>query len=133
MALEISCYDIIGIVDRGGGEVGPRPEPLPPVPLSDVFKFLLDHPGRAPLCMLHEPTDRNVRWYLDEKMQMISRKNAIDDRHAHLAANLADDLPYPDAHVTEEHLVSILERPHDVVPVVKKCVAAAAIHDRVEG
>src|SRR5579862_1348309 len=127
MALQIGGDHVIGDVARRGGKVAPRPEVASPVFLSDMLELLLDTAGGAPLGPLYELADRNMRWYLDEQMHMIARQRATDDVHAHLGANLPDNVADPDAYITDQNLVPIFRRPNDMESVVKEGVTAAAI------
>lgn len=44
MLVEIPHDDVIGDVAGGGREVAALPEALPPIPLADVLKLLLNFP-----------------------------------------------------------------------------------------
>lgn len=55
---------------------------------------------------------------------MIARQRAVDDRHAHLSADLADDLTHPQADLAVQHFVAVLGRPDDMVAMVKFRVTA---------
>jgi len=68
-----------------------------------------------------------MRRNLDEQMDMVLRQCAADDGDAHFVADLADDLPHPQAHIAMEHLEAVLGRPDNMVAMVKKRVTATAI------
>lgn len=114
-----------------GREVAALPEALSPIALADVFELLLDFAGRAPFCAADEVADRNVRRDFDEDMDVVARQGAIDDRHAHLVADLTDDLAHPEPHFAMEHFEPILRRPDQMVAMVKCRVTAAPVaHSR---
>src|SRR5665647_95896 len=92
MSVEITHDDVIGDVAGSGREVAPAPEPLPPVAFADMLELLLDLARRAALGAAHEVADRDMRRYLDEHMDVVARQGTVDDRHAHLGADLPDDL-----------------------------------------
>ena len=108
MAVEIARDDVIGNVAGCVREVAALPEALPPVALADVFELLLDLARRASLGPANEVADRDVRWYLDKHVDVIVRQSAVDDRHAHLLADLPDDLPHPEPHRATQYLEPIL-------------------------
>ncbi len=131
MSIEISHDDVVGDVAGRGREVAPLPEALSPIALADVFELLLDFAGRAPFCAADEVADRNVRRDFDEDMDVVARQGAIDDRHAHLVADLTDDLAHPEPHFAMEHFEPILRRPDQMVAMVKCRVTAAPVaHSR---
>lgn len=55
----------------------------------------------------HEVADRDVRGYLGEHVDVIARKHAVDDRHAHFGTDLSDHLANPQMHVAMQHLEPI--------------------------
>ena len=119
MFVQIVQDDIVGDVAAGGREVAPRPEPLAPVALADMLELLLDLARRAPLGFTHELADPDVGQNFDEHVDMIPRQHPADDGHAHLGANLPDDVAHPRADLPVQHLVAILGRPGDMIAMVK--------------
>lgn len=91
------------------------PEVLPAVTVADVLELLRG----AALGPAYEIGDRDVRRYLDEQMHVILRQCAVDDRYAHLGANLANDLAHPQALIADQHVVSILRRPDEMVAMME--------------
>ena len=127
MAVQVTHDDVIGDVARGGREVAPRPETLAPVALADMLELLLDFARRAPLGHAHEVADPDVGRDFDEHVDMIARQRPADDGHAHLGADLPDDVAHPRADLAVKHLVTVLGRPDDVIAMVKKRVTAGRI------
>ena len=132
--VQIVHDDIVGDVARGGREVASRPETLAPIALADMLELLLDLARRAPLGHAHEVADPDVRRDFDEHVDVITRQRSADDGHAHLGANLPDDVAHPRADFAVKHLVTILGCPDDVIAVVKKRVTPSAVAiDRAAG
>lgn len=127
MAVQITHDDVIGDVAGSGREVAALPEALAPVAFSDVFELLLDFAGRASFGPAHEVRNRDVRRDFDEHVDVVPRQCAVDDGHAHLVADLPDDLADPQAHITDQHFVPILRRPDEMVAMVECCVTTAAV------
>ena len=63
----------------------------------------------------------------DEHMDMVPRQRPADDGHAHLGADLPDDVPHPRADLAMKHLVAILRCPDDMIAMMKKRVTARAV------
>lgn len=72
MPIEVGHDNVFGDVACCSREVAPAPESLAPVALADMFELLLDFARRAPFCPAHEVADRDMRWYLDEHMDVIA-------------------------------------------------------------
>ena len=127
MSVEIAHDDVIGDVARSGREVAPAPEALTPVAFADVLELLLDLARRAALGAAHEVADRDMRRYFHEHMDVIARQRPIDDRHAHLGADLPDDLAHSDPDLAMQHLVAVLGCPDDMVAMMKSRVTTLAV------
>ena len=123
MAVQVSHDDVIGDVAGGGGEVAPAPEALAPVALADVFELLLDFARLPAFCVVHEVSDRDMRRDFDEHVDVIARQRAVDDRHAYLAAYLLAVVADPDPDLAMEHIEPVLERPGEMVAMMRCCVA----------
>ena len=57
-------------------------------------------------------------------MDVIARQGAVNDGHAHLGADLPDDLAHPQTDLAMQHLEAILGRPDDMVAMMKSRVTA---------
>ena len=53
-------------------------------------------------------------------MDVIARQGAVDDRHAHLCADLADDLANSQANLASQQLEPVLRSP-DVIAAMVEC------------
>jgi len=53
----------------------------------------------------------------DEHMNVVAREHPVNDGHAHLGADLPDDLAHPQAHFAVKHLEPIFRRPDQMVAV----------------
>jgi len=119
MAFQIGSDNLVGDISGCGREVAPRPEALTPVALTDVLKFLLDPVRRPAFRTLDELADRDVRRNLDEQVRMITGLRSADNVHAHLATNLADDVPHRDTNITDQRLVTVFRCLYDVAALMK--------------
>lgn len=119
MSVQITHDDVIGDVAGRGREIPSLPEALSPAALADVFEFLLDLARGPTLGPPHEVTHRDVRRDFDEHMHAIARQGTVDDRHAHLGADLPDDLAHPETDFTVKHLEPILGCPDEMVAMMK--------------
>lgn len=68
-------YDIVCDVAACGAEVAPRPEVASPVALTKFGELHLNAMRGPALNPAYEIADRNVRRYLDEHVDMLSRQN----------------------------------------------------------
>ena len=127
MAIDVGIDHLIGDVSTGRTEKSSAPKMPTPIPFTNLWKFLLNLPRAAPFGNLHEVTDRNMRWNLGKNMDVIGRQNAIDNPNAHFFRHLRDDRANPQPQVTLQDAVSIFRDPHQMITVVKNCVAAFAV------
>lgn len=58
---------------------------------------------------------------------MIPRQHAFDDRHAHLAAALPDDVARPPPYIAGQNLVTIFCSPDDMITMVEYAVRAEIV------
>ena len=70
--VEVVGDHVIGDVAGCGREVASLPEALAPVSLADVLELLLDLARRTALGAANEVADRDVRWYLDEQVDVMA-------------------------------------------------------------
>lgn len=127
MSIQVTHDDVIGDVAGGGREVASLPEALAPVALADMLELLLDFVRGATFGPANEVGNRHVRRYLHEHVHMIFRQSTVDDRHAHLGADLPDDLSDPEAHIADQHLVPILGRPNEMIAMMECRVTTGQI------
>src|SRR5665213_4571844 len=127
MFVQITHDDVIGDVAGRGREVASLPEALSPVALTDMFEFLLDLARGPALGPAHKVADRDMWRDFDEHMHMVARKGTVDDGHAHLGADLPNDLAHPEANFPLEHLEPVLGRPDEMVAMMKCRVTAGRI------
>src|ERR1700730_16504087 len=71
MILEILKYRLVCDVSGGSAEVAPRPEIATPVTFAKFWKLHLNAMRRAPFGTANEVADRDMRWYLDEHVDML--------------------------------------------------------------
>ncbi|KMS58805.1 hypothetical protein V473_08575 [Sphingobium cupriresistens LL01] len=75
-----------------------------------------------------------MRGYLDAHVDVIARKRAVDDRHAHFGTDLSDNLANPQTHLAMQHIEPIFRYPEEMIAMIQYCVTNAAIaHSRVQG
>ena len=85
---------------------------------------------RPALDPAHEIAHRQLWRDRYEHMHMVTRYNALEDLYAILCANLADDLPHAQLHLTAEKLVAIFRRPDQMIAMVENAVLSFVIlHD----
>ncbi len=68
-----------------------------------------------------------MRGYLDEHVDVIAGKYAVDDRHAHFGTDLSDNLANPQTHLAMQHLEPIFRCPDEMIAMMKCCVTTAAV------
>ena len=124
---KVRTYDVFGNGATGSGKLSPSPEATAPVPFADLGKRPLDLERRTALHHAHPIADRPLRGHRDEHVHMIRRDHAAHDGDAVLLTDLATDIPDPEAQVPAQHLVAILRRPDNVIPVVKDTMCARII------
>src|ERR1700731_4150069 len=66
-------------VAAGSAEVAPRPEMATPVTFAKFWELHLNAMRRAPFDTSNDVADRDMRWYLDEHVDMLFGQNARDD------------------------------------------------------
>src|ERR1700731_505927 len=71
MILEILKYRLVCDVAAGGAKVAPRPEMATPVTFAKFWELHLNAMRRAPFDTANEIADRDMRWYLDEHVDML--------------------------------------------------------------
>src|SRR5438309_10789596 len=70
MILEILKYRLVCDVAAGSAEVAPRPEMATPVSFAKFWELHLNAMRRAPFDTSNDVADRDMRWYLDEHVDM---------------------------------------------------------------
>src|SRR3984893_301097 len=131
MILEILKYRLVCDVAAGSAEVAPRPEMATPVTFAKFWELHLNAMRRAPFDTSNDVADRDMRWYLDEHMDMLFGQNARDDLYSQFLADLPNDGSYPLAQCSFQNLIAILGNPDDVVAMVKNGVASGCIAHRL--
>jgi hypothetical protein len=76
MTPEILKYRLVCDVAAGSAEVAPRPEMATPVTFAKFWELHLNAMRRAPFGTANEVADRDMRWYLDEHVDMLFGQNA---------------------------------------------------------
>src|ERR1700730_17068957 len=79
MILEILKYRLVCDVAAGSAEVAPRPEMATPVTVAKFWELHLNAMRRAPFDTSNDVADRDMRWYLDEHVDMLFGQNARDE------------------------------------------------------
>src|SRR2546430_15273841 len=95
MILEILKYRLVCDVAAGSAEVAPRPEMATPVTFAKFWELHLNAMRRAPFDTSNDVADRDMRWYLDEHVDMLFGQNARDDLYPQFLADLPNDGSYP--------------------------------------
>ena len=90
-----------------------------PVTFAKFWELHLNAMRRAPFDTANEVADRDMRWYLDEHVDMLFGQNARDDLYPQFLANLPNDGSYPLAQCSFQNFIAILGDPDDVVAMVK--------------
>src|ERR1700716_2996273 len=130
MILEILKYSLVCDVVAGSAEVASRPEMATPVTFAKFWELHLNAMRRAPFDTANEVADRDMRWYLDEHVDMLFGQNARDDLYSQFLADLPNDGSYPLAQYSFQNLIAILGNPDDVVAMVKNGVTSGCIVHR---
>src|ERR1700730_15309833 len=86
MILEILKYRLVCDVAAGSAEVAPRPEMATPVTFAKFWELHLNAMRRAPFDTSNDVADRDMRWYLDEHVDMLFGQNARDDLYPQFLA-----------------------------------------------
>src|ERR1700719_2775911 len=131
MILEILKYSLVCDVAAGSAEVASRPEMATPVTFAKFWELHLNAMRRAPFDTANEVADRDMRWYLDEHVDMLFGQNARDDLYPQFLANLPNDGSYPLAQCSFQNFIAILGDPDDVVAMVKNGVTSGYIAHRL--
>src|SRR6478672_8065441 len=127
MILEILKYSLVCDVAAGSAEVASRPEMAAPVTFAKFWELHLNAMRRAPFDTANEVADRDMRWYLDEHVDMLFGQNARDDLYPQFLADLPNDGTYPLAQCSFQNLIAIFGNPDDVVAMVKNGVTSGCI------
>src|SRR3984893_143709 len=131
MILEILKYRLVCDVAAGSAEVAPRPEMATPVTFAKFWELHLNAMRRAPFDTSNDVADRDMRWYLDEHVDMLFGQNARDDLYPQFLADLPNDGSYPLAQCSFQNLIAIFGNPDDVVAMVKNGVTSGCIAHRL--
>jgi len=127
MLLAILKYDVVGDIAAGRAEITACPEVPSPVALLQGRELMLNLVRQAPFHSAHDVADRELRRDRDKHMHMIRRQDALDDGHAELGADLADDLADAQAQLACQNLEAILGDPDDVVAMIENRVRAGVV------
>jgi len=68
-----------------------------------------------------------VGWDLDKHVHVITLQSTIDDGHAHLIADLLDDLAHTEPYLTVQDLIPILRRPDEMIAMMKQSTAESKV------
>src|ERR1700730_15159152 len=127
MILEILKYRLVCDVAAGSAEVAPRPEMATPVTLAKFWGLPLTSMRRAPFYTSTDVAYLDMRWYLDEHVDMLFGQPARDDLYPQFLADLPNDGSYPLAQCSFQNLIAIFGNPDDVVAmengVTSGCIA----------
>src|SRR5437868_6433172 len=91
MILEILKYRLVCDVAAGSAEVAPRPEMATPVSFAKFWELHLNAMRRAPFDTSNDVADRDMRWYLDEHVDMLFGQNARDDLYHGSSLSSSED------------------------------------------
>src|SRR5437870_2447363 len=83
--------------------------------------------GRLSLQPLQQPADRDLRGHRHQQMHVILADVALHDRHFVLAANLADQIPYPQSDFPGQGGSTILGDPYQMEVNLKNRVRPVPI------
>ena len=108
-------------------EIPPRPQMLPPVPLAQVRKILLQPPRRLPFHVLHQLGWRQQRRCRDQQMHVVRRHRSTNDRHLARLADLPDHIAGSLRHLSPQHFVPVFRDPDQVILDVPNRVPARSI------
>ncbi len=125
--LDILKDDVVGDIAAGRAEIAACPEVPSPVALLEPGEFSLNFVRRSALHPANNIANPKMRRDRHEHMHMIRRQDALDDGHAELGADLADDLADTQAHFACQNLEAILGDPDDVVAMIKNGVRAGVV------
>ena len=101
-----------------------------PIAFLQLGKFAEQLECRSALDPAHEVADRQLWRDRYEHMHMVTRYNALEDLYAILCANLADDLPHAQLHITAQQLVAILRRPDQMIAMIENAMLSfVVLHD----
>ncbi len=84
--------DLIRYVAATATEIAPCPDMSTPKSFSQMGKLLQQLGGRVPFHLLHQPTDRYLRWNRDKQMHVILRDVPLHNRDLGAPTNLAGQL-----------------------------------------
>ena len=79
----------------------------------------------------NEVADRDMRWYLDEHVDVLFGQNAGDDLDSQFLADLPDNRSYPLPQRAFQNLIAVFGDPDDVVAMVKNGVTSGCIAHRL--
>src|SRR5450759_5366904 len=128
MILEILKYRLVCDVSAGRAEVAPRPEMAAPVTFAKFWELHLNAMRRAPFDTANEVADRDMRWYVDEHVDVLFGQNAGDDLDSQFLADLPDNRSYPLPQRAFQNLIAVFGDPDDdVVAMVKNGVTSGCI------
>src|SRR5437868_14673063 len=92
MMLQVFLHHFFGDVAGAPSTISYCPEVPPPVPLSQVWVFLLQHPRCPSLKPFHQIRQR-LRWrILDVHMDMIFTHHALENAHIFGVADLYEQV-----------------------------------------
>src|SRR5450756_1643760 len=131
MILEILKYRLVCDVSAGRAEVAPRPEVAAPVTVAKFWELHLNAMRRAPFDTANEVADRDMRWYLDEHVDVLFGQNAGDDLDSQFLADQPDNRSYPLPQRAFQNLIAVFGDPDDVVAMVKNGVTSGCIAHRL--
>ena len=75
-------------------KLAPRPEVAAPVTFAKLRELHLHAVRGTAFDPAHKVADRDMWWYLDKHVDMLSGQNARDDLHAQFPAHMSDDGAY---------------------------------------
>src|ERR1035437_1706204 len=131
MILEILKYRLVCDVSAGRAEVAPRPEMAAPVTFAKFWELHLNAMRRAPFDTANEGAARDMRWDLDEHVDVPFGQNAGDDLDSQFLADLPDNRSYPLPQRAFQNLIAVFGDPDDVVAMLKNGVTSGCIAHRL--
>src|ERR1700724_2461667 len=93
----------------------PSPRNGDPVTFAKFWELHLNAMRRAPFDTSNDVADRDMRWYLDEHVDMLFGQNARDDLYPPVPCRPANDGSYSLAQCSFQNLIAIFGNPDDVV------------------